>query len=306
MKSFIVSALSFLIAANYSFSQSFDIEFNLKNNDSFKSNFTVETTMKQTIMGIDQNIDMKMEMSYNQQVIDITNDNLYKLKTEFNRVYLHVDYAFDIIKMDTDRHDPSDTLSVMMKELMNKPFTLCLDKTGKIKDLYGFEKYITEISESKNLDSNQHYILSEELKKIMGEELIKQNFTYFFGCYPDIPVRRNESWVVSYPLEQSGMKVFFNGKGVLVEVTSKTFLIRIDGTIETLDSEDGQDQQLFSLSGKQVSEILIDRRNGWPSKSTVTQEISGNLKIMETPADTSSIEVPMQIKMRINMNSTRQ
>ncbi len=306
MKSLFISALSQLLLISVSYSQTFVIEFNLKNNDKFKSDFAIETTMKQTVMGIDQSINMKMEMSFNQQVYDKKAGEIYNITTEYKRMHLNIDYAFDKVEMDTDRHSPTDTLSIMMKELMNKPFTLYLNKRGKISEIYGFEKYITEISERNNQDPSEHTALSEELKNIMGEELIKQNFTYFFGMYPEFPVKINEPWTITYPVEQSGIKVFFNGRGTLVEVTSRTFLIRIDGIIETLTNENEINGQMFSLSGKQVSEILIDRRNGWPIKSTVNQEISGILKLIEISGDNENMDIPVNIKMRMHMNSIKQ
>lgn len=306
MKSLFISALSLLLPITVFYSQTFVIEFNLKNNDKFKSDFTIETTMKQTVMGIDQSINMKMEMSFNQQITDKKAGEIYNITTEYKRMHLDIDYAFDKVEMDTDRHSPADTLSIMMKELMNKPFTLYLNKNGKISEINGFEKYITEISDRKNQDPNERSAFSEELQNIMGEELIKQNFTYFFGMYPESPVKINEPWTITYPVEQSGIKVFFNGRGTLVEVTSRTFLIRIDGNIETLSNENEINNQMFSLSGKQVSEILIDRRNGWPIKSTVNQEISGILKLIETSGDNENMDIPVNIKMRMHMNSIKQ
>lgn len=302
MKYFSISAIFLFLLITVSFSQGYIIELNLKNNEKFNSNFTVETVMKQTVMGIDQNISMKMEMAFNQFVED-TKDESYKISTEYRRMFLNIDYAFDKVEMDTDRHGPSDTLSIMMKKLMNKPFTLCVNKTGKILELSGFERYISEISERK--DTGLNYTLTEELKNIMGEDLIRQNFTYFFGRYPNTPVKINESWIISYPVEQSGMKVFFNGTGTLVEVTPRTYLIRISGNIETFNIENEIKDQTFSLSGIQVSEILIDRKNGWPLKSTLNQEMSGILKLNEISEDDENIEIPVQIKMRMHMNSIK-
>ena len=146
--------------------------------------------------------------------------------------------------------------------------------------------------------------MAEELRNSMGEELVRQNFNYFFGFYPPGPVKRNETWNISYNIEQSGMRLFFTGKGALVDITPKTYLVRIVGTIINISADSGNnDTGNLTLAGRQVSEILIDRSNGWPLKSTVSQDVSGVLTISETSGSPKATEIPMQMKMKMNMNS---
>ena len=303
MKLYILSAVFILQTIPLSFAQTYNISYSLKNDDKFITSFVNETSMKQTVMGIEQSIDMKMEMSFNHHVVENTQDDGYELITEYRRVYLKVAYAFDQVEINTDRHDSTDLLSSMMKRMMNKPFSICLSDKGEITQIKGFNKYIPETMGMLDLDDILKSQLTDELNNIIGEEIIKQNFSHFFGLYPPQSVRRNEPWNISYILDQSGMQLNFTGKGSLVEATSKTFLIRTEGILQTIESKDIPGAQSFSLTGKQMSEILIDRKNGWPLKSIINQEMAGLLIISETPENPENIEVPMQMRMRMNVST---
>jgi len=285
------------------FPQSYTIGLNLKNNDRFRTNIMVETSMEQTVMGIEQNIDMNTEMSFNHQVVTNNENKGYELISEYRRMYLNINYTFDKVIIDTDRHESTDLLSNMMKKLMNRSFSIFLSESGEITEVNGFEKYFREITGDLEIDTTVRNMLTQELRNSMGEELIRQNFTHFFGFYPSEPVKKSDSWNISYSVDQSGYKLLFNGKGTLVEITPKTFLIRVDGIIVQMADDQNLTTKDFSLVGKQISEILIDRRNGWPLKSTVTQDIAGILIINESPDDPGKVEVPMHMKMRMNMSS---
>ncbi len=297
--------LPLLIKTSSGFAQLYSIEFNPKHNNQFKTYCMVETNLKQTVMGIEQNIDMTMEMNFAHRVMEDPDFNGFNLLSEYKRMYLNITYAFDKVIMDTDRHDSTDMLSSMMKKLMNKPFSILISKNGEILEVNGFENYIPEVLTNLELDDYVKSLMAEELRNSMGEELIRQNFSNFFGFYPPGPVKRNDTWDVNYNVEQSGMKLFFTGKGALVDITPRTYLLRIVGTIINIADDSNDNAGKLTLAGRQVSEVLIDRSNGWPLKSTVSQEISGVLMISETSGSPETTEVPMQMKMKMNMNSIK-
>ena len=102
------------------------------------------------------------------------------------------------------------------------------------------------------------------------------------------------------------MALLFSGKGKLVEVSPRTFLIRIEGKLDTRqDQEEFEGDRLVLLNGTQMTEILIDRKSGWPLTSSANQDIDGVFMVTPTEGLNEGMEIPMQMKLRMKVTNRK-
>ena len=288
-------------------SQTFNLSYDLKKGDQFVTDFLSEISIKQTVMGIEQNVGMNMESRFLQKVKEIDQNSDYELSVEYQKMFMQISSTFFSLEMDTEKKNQDDVLSNIIKRALHRPMKFIISPKGEIKEISGTENLINDLFEDTEIEEDQKEQIRQLLISNMGEESMKQNFSLFHCLYPAKPVRLSETWDISYRTTQADMTLEFSGKGKLVEVTPRTFLVRVEGMLTTinLSLQEGGDQ-LFLLRGLQVSEIVIDRKSGWPIQSTANQDVSGLLYIQTNGDEEDRMEIPMQMKMRMNTKSTRQ
>ena len=304
MKKHLYILILILFNSVIAWTQTYSLEYDLKQGDQYFTEFLSEITINQTVMGIEQEIGMKMEADFSQLVNKILPDSHYELMTEYTGLYMQISSTFFSVEIDTDSKIQDDLLNNMMRRILNKPLNLVISKKGELKEISGIESLMNGLFEGSEIDENQMEHIRQLLQKNMGEESLRQNFSQFFCNYPEKQVRLGETWKVNYQIEQAEIAFGFSGTGKLVEATPRTFLVRIEGKLNTTHLMDNADkEQSFLMDGSLVSEFTIDRKTGWPLKSTTNQEISGLLVINTPGEETDTIQIPMQMKMRMNIKS---
>lgn len=284
--------------------QTYKLEYDLKQGQQVITDFHTEVNMKQTVMGIDQIVEMKMETGYFLEVNKKYDDQSYELLTEYRKLYVNISSAFFNLEVDTNNPKKEELINNIVQRLLRKPVRVILAKNGEIKNIQGFDNNINMVLDEINADDDQRDLIRIQLERNMGEENIRQNFSHYFGIYPEKPVRKGESWDINYQMILTGMEFEFLGKGALIEVTPRNYLIRIEGDVSTINSDDPVwNPQQIMLEGKQVSEITIDRKTGWPVKSITNQDISGLMLMQSSEPDDQPVEIPMVMKLRMNVNS---
>ncbi len=293
-----------LLTYAYAGAQTYTLEYDLKQGQQYMAEFHTEVNMKQTVMGIDQILEMNMETDFSVEVKEKKTDQSYVFLSEYRKLYINISSAFFNLEVDTKNPDHDEPIISIIQELLNKPASITMDKNGNIKDLRGIGDLIEEMLDEIAVNDDQREQLRMQLENNMGDENIRQYFSQFFCIYPEKPIKKGESWDINYQMIMRGISLDFYGKGTLIEINPGNFLIRIEGEINTFNSTDADEkEEQFFLEGKQVAEITIDRRSGWPLKSIINQDMSGLLLIPSDDPDLSPMEIPMVMKLRMNINS---
>ena len=297
--------LCILLWINHSvYSQSHTIEYNLKPGDQFTTEFISEVNLKQTVIGIEQAISMKMETDIYQKVETVRSDKGYDFLTEYRRMLMRITSDYFSHEIDTEKKSKNDLMNQLAKGVLNKPFSVSITRNGQLRDVKGLSTIINDLMEKTEMNSEEREDILTQFEKNIGEENLQQNFIHFFGLYPGKAVKKGETWEIKYQLAHAEMIFDFSGKGTLMEVNQKNFLIRVEGNLHAADPDKINDHgQRILLEGTQVSEITVDRKSGWPVKAVSTQDVSGILILPSPDHPGSLIEIPMQMKMRINLRA---
>jgi hypothetical protein len=297
-----VVLLGIILIGPPSFSQTYSIEYSLEKGDVFNTRLISEVHISQTVMGIEQNISMNMETDFFHEVTAINENNTYTLNSEYRRMALKITSSFFSIEIDTDKPSQNDILKQVMQNALNIPFQIQMTNKGYILDITGLDAIMKGLYEGSNSDLMQQEQISQLLSKNLGKENLQQSLIHFLSPYPDHPVHINETWKLGYKTSLEEIVLEFNGFGKLVEVSPKYFLIRIQGNLSTLSAElNDENGQVINLQGTQLTEIMVDRKTGWPIKSNANQDIAGNIQVKNPDDGSEAIEIPMQMKLRMNV-----
>jgi hypothetical protein len=164
------------------------------------------------------------------------------------------------------KKNPLGMMSKMITSLVNKPFVVKVDEEGKVLEVTGFDKIITDMIDAMNVDENLKAQTLASMKDQFSEQSIKDQFAQCFYIFPNKEVKVGDSWD----------KTFTTG-GKMASKNVTTFTVKgIEGnhvslTTRTKISSDTPGQE---ISGTQSGNVLVDSKSGLMINAEFDQDIN--------------------------------
>lgn len=192
--------------------------------------------------------------------VESKEDNVFKIKTTFERVAFTLQLPEKIIQIDSDEiNDISDsTYSKLYRLYINKPFYTTINKEGKILEITGLTK-------PENLAIKDHTLLTDFL--------LLKDIKEALHVLPNHSVNMGESWTNS-SISDFENRMSFNVKKTFTLESLSEDLAWINVNHE-ISSKNESSLEEDSKIGSQEGTIELDRESGVILHSEIQTELEG-------------------------------
>ena len=191
--------------------------------------------------------------------------------------------------------DEKDIFSKLLKYIINHPFYLTMENTGKIKEVHGVDSLWSGITqEFPDLDEAQKEQIVGQLKQSYGENSLRGNIEQLTAIFPDTKVKINEEWQNS--ISQKANISFITANHFKLTAYTKQFAdIENHATIRTTDDSTSLNgmRAKYNLNGSTDSKIKVNTKTGWIVEATINQQMKGDLAISDNPKIPGGMTIPM-------------
>lgn len=267
-----------------------------------ETEFFSKSVIDQEVMGIQQSIEMNMDMVLEGSVLNKENG-----KTRIAYIYKKMSVSSNsamfslALNSEGDQSDPGNQL---LHSLTGKEFITIMDRSGRVTEITGVDKLIEEVIADFPNTSMEAQAYRQTLKETFGGESFSQNIEQLAAYYPDYKLGVGDTWVYenSVNLPQLEMKMINNA--TLKSIGSESVIIQINTLLQSPENNTLDVQGMkgtMKLEGSQLSEIKVDPKTGIVKEGVVTQEINGEIRMEMNDGGGEPLVIPMLIKSKIEM-----
>ena len=283
-----ISVLGIILIAlfNSCSSPKVDLKLNLENGKSYLMAYQADMKMNQKIMGMSIDVIMKVDMELLFKTIGFDKDSNYIMETTYQTMNYKMNAQGQNIEFGTDKISKDSIMNKVFSLFKGKSFTMVFDKRGKIIDVQGFDSIMSSLFENNLVeDSSKMKEVKELFNKNFGEESIKNNFSSFFGYFPEKGVSIGEKW--NNKITINSMFAFnVDNQYEFIDSKDNLYNIGIQSNIKTDLKKSTMEVQgmemKFDLKGTQSGFIKIDQKTGWIKESEIKQKIVGDARMSKS------------------------
>ncbi|MDR2129711.1 MAG: DUF6263 family protein [Odoribacteraceae bacterium] len=248
------------------------LSLNLTKGETYTQTLALANVILQQIMGQQVKIDMNMniELSY---LVKEKNATFYDLELVYKR--LETKAVMPGVSQTASSDNEVNSDSRVLNALVNKPIQVKMDMKGKVLEVSGLEAIFASITSGSTTQLTQ-------LKAIFGDEALKQNIQNAMAFLPDHPVAEGDSWVQELT-QNLGLTIktvttytyrgskdgFWNITGnSTLAVPNKDEYFELNGI-----------QMKSDMQGTAVSELKLDKANGWIVAGNTKLKIKGTTHV---------------------------
>ena len=205
------------------------------------------------------------DMSY---LVKAIHDSYYDIEVKYEKLSMELPYGGTML-YSSEKNNKEDILSMILAELINKPFSIKMEKNGNIKELSINDSVFANIFDKfPELTGLPKQFMETIIMGVYGEETFKGDIEMVTAIFPDQPVSKGDKWLIK---TQSGVGMNLNIETTyeLKEITNSYYKIYGKSKIETADKDTYIESfgalgapTKSDLKGTRISEILIDIKSG--------------------------------------------
>lgn len=237
-----------------------------------------------------------------QIAFDITGntDTIYHAIAHYQKLGLKINLMDTTIDMSSIMSNKTDTPSVLIRAMMNKPFRVTLTKSGRIMSV----RDIGKIADSAllifpTMDSAKRNAIKSRFMQYFGEDAIKSGLERYTRIFPHHSIAKLDQWVINSRITEpaaADVKTSYE----LVGQTADDYHIHGDGTISTGAGAqpliiDGRPAK-YTLQGLTFADILINKKTCWPVEYKYKQIASGKIEISANSVMPGTVVIPVILK----------
>ncbi len=212
---------------------------------------------------------------YSMNVTSI-DENIRSVTTAYKSMRMNMKVGGMTIDIDSDKPAPDNgeaditknPLGMMNKVIggiIGKKFIIKVNEEGKVLEVTGFEKIVTDMIDSMNLDDNMKVQVTASFKDQFSEQNIKDQFAQVFTIFPNKEIKVGDSWEKTYSTGGK-MAAKYNTTYTVKEIDGS----HVSMTTKTKIGSNGDDED---ISGTQSGNILVDSKTGLMINGEFDQEI---------------------------------
>lgn len=200
-----------------------------------------ETTqlLEQSLAGVNQEMQHRYTVGYNLFVKDYS-DGVYTLEFEYKNLLMDVEGPGISLSAGTcDEHDLSDTLSLIFKAFIDKPFTLFMSKSGKVNFIDSIDDFFDLVVADLDFvvtEDDRNAILG--LDEFIGERGLRDNLSQITNYLPEKPVSKKEQWETKNIQTTLGFAGKWNNQWQLVDIDESEALVKGMSEFEILEGKE--------------------------------------------------------------------
>jgi hypothetical protein len=261
----------------------------MKKGEMYKHNMAGNLDLVMKIMGQEMKISMSMYMKMTYEVKEVRDGSYYALEVKYREMKMEGGAPGGApISFDSNTSDSIVTMEnpgALFKAVIDRPFEIVIDKTGKVQSVAGMEKFKEYIYSS--FDENMPETVKQQIITQFGGQLSEQSFKSRFeqstGCFPDKPVKIGDKWKNKISMPVSSFTVNVDTDMILKSIEDSTVTVSLDGILSTTE---GYEQEIngvtakMNLKGSQKGTMKLNRNTGWVISMDMTHNFSGDIEVM--------------------------
>lgn len=281
------------------------LAFDLKKGEEYNLLQTSDQEIRQTIMGMEQNIEQHITLGYSLTVQGVSGKG-YEMSNTYDRV--SVDQKTPQGSSSYDSNDPNtepDAMAKLFAAQVGKSFGYEMNKRGEVLSVSGTEEFIDGIIAYYEIpEGAQREEMKKNLADQFNDETMTKQIAQLVTTYPEKEVSVGDSWSNSSVVGQ-GMSMNMETTYTVKEITSKQATITVKSTIQTSDEPimQGGMEMVYNLKGDQSGEMIIDLKTGMVVESQVSQKVSGIVDLLPSEQLPDGMSWPMTIETTITLTS---
>ena len=184
---------------------------------------------------------------------------------------LDSDNTPDSAESDTEKN-PLAIMRKVISGMIGKTFIIKVDEEGKVLEVTGFEKIISDMIDSMDVDEEIKTQAMASMKGQFNEQSMKDQFAQIFTIFPNKEIRIGDSWERNYstggkiPAKYTTTYKVTDIEGDHVSMTAKTKIESNTGDME--------------IGGKQNGNLIVDSKTGLIVNADYTQDLEVTTKGM--------------------------
>ena len=287
-----------LIAGITCFGQKVTLALNLKQGNTYYMNTSAKLLVSELINGQQQDINTTITVKVAHKVVAMT-DSTYEMEIRYERVAMKMTAGGQNMDFDSEKKDKS-IFTTIMSGMVNRPFSIVLTKTGKVRSINNIENLYSHMFDSiPTITDAQKAQFKGQMEKSFGANTFKGNMEEAFAVFPDIKVAKNDKWVVNTKLE-SVVSAITTTTYVLQDVTGDTYQVHGDGLIRSAGSAEYKEMNSFpmkftNVTGNATTDLKLDKTTGWITEARINKVVKGTIDIKDNPKVPGGMVFPITV-----------
>ena len=276
-----------------------DIKLDLKLNESYKIAVISEIAINENDTDGFNIVNILNSISQTEYIVKKIDKDLYFLEGRIKFIKFEISTPNGTVTMNSKGTRKEDIMSNFLKKMIDKPFNLCLNKSGKVEKIENLENiYSNLLDDVKGISKKQKEELQVQLKDKFNEIAFKEEIEIFTNVYPSEKIALNEKW------SKKSNKTLMNLKG-LYENTYKLRKLQknsafIDGnTLMVEFKSEKNDLPRYNLNGTVKLKFKLNRKSGWIKEGLLDQKLKGYIEVSDNLSKTKTSKKPLTIDNRI-------
>jgi hypothetical protein len=305
MKKIMLSCTAVLFCVSILAQNTANLKMNLEKNKVYRLKSVSEQTVTQTVNGVQQTTESKVNYTLSMKMIDVTADYMVTevhfdtLIFNTNSMGKTVNYS-SVIEGDIKSTETADVLSCIMNRLSKNALYVKMDFAGKpfeIVNLKMLSDMVLKDTSSITLAGPTAAAVKKQIINSVSDSELKTMIEMFTWYLPGKQVSAGDSWNITQQISSGGM---------MLDIITTYHLDGIDGNYAKLTTESdiktavnavpiesgGATVTYDDIKGLSKSTMVIDIRTGLKVEDNGKTHITGNLGIS---APGFSMQMPMDI-----------
>ncbi|MBN9295700.1 MAG: hypothetical protein J0I41_01760 [Filimonas sp.] len=293
---FLFAAFAALLLSACKGGGSYDLKFNPAAGSKYKYTVTMNQKLQQTVQGQTKDMDNATEIyaTYEVQAGSGT-DKVLKL------TYDRFKGTASGMTFDTDVADSAGTsgnpMSAIFSSMKGQSISMTVSAKGEVKEVKGVEELLDKMVANMPGDSATKPMMKENIKKLMGEDYMKSMMEQSFKIYPAGAVKIGDNWKTDMEMK-NGIALKLANTFTLKSVENNVAKLDVKSDISSGSMEMMGMKIETDLKGTQTGTFDLDVPTGMATSGDITQEISGNMKVM-------GMEMPMKIQTKMKISCVK-
>ncbi|MFT3981605.1 MAG: DUF6263 family protein [Ferruginibacter sp.] len=259
-----VAIILMMLACNSSSKDGYLLKMRLAKGDKFSNNILMDMQVTTTVMGMSQEVKMKMDMGSDFEVLD-SNASGKLLKMTYTRMKMGMNMA------NNPGIDMDSIMNAATAGIIGKSITITL-KDNKVVDVTGMDSILTQAH-----DSSSRMMI----EKMVEKENLNQTFGMMFNIYPEKPVKVGDSWEKENEFQASMMKMKVKTTYTLAGVKDGIAELTINGKIDSKGSmNQGNMEMTMDMKGTQKGRMGVKTESGYIDKGNYDMDVDANMEMM--------------------------
>ncbi|MFI5159630.1 MAG: DUF6263 family protein [Sphingobacteriales bacterium] len=288
----------FSLACTFCFAQKTTIALNLTKGSTYYMVTNTNMAISQTINGQLQNVNSSLTAKMAFTVTSVM-DTSYAMDVQYDRIGIQMALPTGNMNFQSDKKDHPDVFSTIMDNMIHKPFSIVMSKTGKVLSIGNTDNLSNSLFDNVTaLTEEQKTQFRTQLMKSFGADAFKANIEIGTAVFPGVQVAKNDKWSVSSAVDPS-MQTKSTTTFTLNNITASAYMVHGESVISPGDNNDFTEMNgmpmKYTVNGTSEYDLKIDKQSGWIAEARINQVIKGNVEIKDNPKLPGGMIIPMTI-----------